>query len=76
MSPALHHANEPTSNGVRDEVAAVEPKSLRTWTPTQAVIARSAHPGLVQARVFLVFAALLVLMLPLVKLVPDHHGTW
>jgi len=32
--------------------------------------------GLVQARVFLVFAALLVLMLPLVRLVPDHHGTW
>jgi hypothetical protein len=43
---------------------------------TTAVIARSTHPGLVQARVFLLFAALLVLMLPLVKLVPDHHGNW
>jgi EmrB/QacA subfamily drug resistance transporter len=43
---------------------------------TTAVIARSAHPGLVQARVFLMFAALLVLVLPLVKLVPDHHGNW
>jgi EmrB/QacA subfamily drug resistance transporter len=43
---------------------------------TTAVIARSAHPGLVQARVFLVFAALLLLMLPLVRLVPEHHGNW
>jgi hypothetical protein len=39
---------------------------------TTAVVARSAHPGLAQAHVFIVFAALLVLMLPLVKLVPEH----
>ena len=43
---------------------------------TTAVVARSAHPGLAQAHVFIVFAALLVLMLPLVKLMPEHHGTW
>jgi hypothetical protein len=47
---------------------------------TTAVIARSAHPGIVQAHVFIIFGALLLLllllMLPLVKLVPDHHGNW
>src|ERR1700678_1057906 len=43
---------------------------------TTAIIARSSHPGVDQAYVFLVFAGLLVLMLPLVKLVPEHHGTW
>ena len=43
---------------------------------TTAIIARSTNPGMVQAHVFLIFAALIALMLPLVKLVPDHHGTW
>jgi hypothetical protein len=26
--------------------------------------------------VFVVFAILLVLLLPLIRLVPDHHGNW
>ena len=43
---------------------------------TTAVIARSPHPGVEQAHVFLLFAAMLVLMLPLVRLVPEHHGSW
>jgi EmrB/QacA subfamily drug resistance transporter len=45
---------------------------------TTAVIARSsaAQAGIMQAHVFLVFAGLLVLMLPLVRLVPEHHGSW
>jgi len=29
-----------------------------------------------QAHVFLVFAAILLLMLPLVRLVPEHRGSW
>ncbi|MGH3246700.1 MAG: MFS transporter [Trebonia sp.] len=43
-----------------------------------AVIGRSsaAEAGIMQAHVFLVFAGLLVLMLPLVRLVPEHHGSW
>jgi EmrB/QacA subfamily drug resistance transporter len=43
---------------------------------TTAIIARSSTPGLVQAHVFVVFAILLVLLLPLIRLVPDHHGNW
>jgi EmrB/QacA subfamily drug resistance transporter len=47
---------------------------------TTALIARGAATGagvgIVQAHVFLVFAAILVLMLPLVRLVPEHHGNW
>src|SRR4051794_24842168 len=42
MSSPLHHANETTSNGARDLVARYEPRALRTYTPTQAVLARSA----------------------------------
>ncbi|HVV18645.1 MAG TPA: MFS transporter [Pseudonocardiaceae bacterium] len=43
---------------------------------TTAIIARSSDSGIAQAHVFLVFAVLLVLMLPLVFLVPDHRGNW
>lgn len=42
MTTPLHHDHEPTSNNVRDGLARFEPRSLRTYTPTQAVIARSA----------------------------------
>src|SRR3954469_23894878 len=43
MTPSpLHHADEPKSNAVRNDLVRVEPRSLRTYTPTQAVLARSA----------------------------------
>jgi 4-aminobutyrate aminotransferase-like enzyme len=42
MTPPLHHPDEPQSNPVRDGLARVEPRSLRTFTPTQAVLAKSA----------------------------------
>ena len=40
--PAIHHGDEPAGNRLRDDLGRVEPRSLRTFTPTQAVIARSA----------------------------------
>lgn len=42
MTTPLHHPNETTSNADRDLVARFEPKALRTFTPTQAVFAKSA----------------------------------
>jgi 4-aminobutyrate aminotransferase-like enzyme len=42
MTAALHHEREVKSNEARDQVARFEPKSLRTYTPTQAVLVRSA----------------------------------
>jgi 4-aminobutyrate aminotransferase-like enzyme len=42
MTPPLHHPQENTSNAARDVVARFEPRALRTFTPTQAVLARSA----------------------------------
>lgn len=38
----LHHPDEPTGNAVRRQIAEREPRGQRTWTPTMAVIARSA----------------------------------
>jgi 4-aminobutyrate aminotransferase-like enzyme len=39
---APHHPDEPASNAARSAAAVVEPRSLRTFTPTQAVLTRSA----------------------------------
>jgi EmrB/QacA subfamily drug resistance transporter len=43
---------------------------------TGSIVARSASPGLAQARVFEVFAAILIAALPLLLLVPEHRGRW
>src|SRR5262245_42881183 len=42
MRPSVHHPHEAASNTARDQVAQFEPKSLRTYTPTQADLAKSA----------------------------------
>ena len=42
MSASIHHTNETTSNTDRDVAAKFEPKSLRTYTPSQAVLAKSS----------------------------------
>jgi 4-aminobutyrate aminotransferase-like enzyme len=42
MNAVPAHVHEPTSNATRVGAASVEPRALRTYTPTQAVIARSA----------------------------------
>src|SRR5258708_27815598 len=42
METRLHHPDEASSNEARDLVARFEPKALRTYTPTLAVLARSA----------------------------------
>src|SRR5438128_6238434 len=40
MGP-VHHADESASNAQRDLAARLEPRTLRTYTPSQAVLARS-----------------------------------
>lgn len=42
MPPPIRHANEPRANAARDSLTTIEPHSLRTFTPTQAVLSRSA----------------------------------
>ncbi len=42
QSFAIHFDEEPRSNAVRDTIAQSEPHSLRTFTPSQAVLSRSA----------------------------------
>ena len=40
------------------------------------VIAHSGNPAIAQAHSFVVFAAVLLLMIPFAFLVPDHRGSW
>lgn len=42
MPPPIQHQNEPRSNTDREANTRLEPHSLRTFTPTQAVLAASA----------------------------------
>jgi 4-aminobutyrate aminotransferase-like enzyme len=42
MTTPLHHPHESSSNAARDLVARYEPRALRTYTPTQAVIDTSS----------------------------------
>jgi len=42
MTSPVQHPRETASNAVRAELVQVEPRSLRTYTPTQAVLARGA----------------------------------
>lgn len=42
MNQRIHHPKEELSNEIRDGMFQTEPKSLRTFTPTQAVLAESA----------------------------------
>ena len=41
-APHIQHAGEPTGNADREAVVQLEPRALRTFTPTQADIAASA----------------------------------
>jgi EmrB/QacA subfamily drug resistance transporter len=49
---------------------------IATVSITTAIIAQSASPGQVQAKVFVVFAILLVVCLPVIARVPEHRGSW
>lgn len=42
VPPPVQHAGEEQSNAIRRRLAAVEPHALRTFTPSMAVLARSA----------------------------------
>jgi len=67
-----------------DQVAAIaglrgmfrQSGSIIAVSITTAILARAANPGIAQAHVFLAFAVVVVLLLPLVFVVPDHRGNW
>jgi EmrB/QacA subfamily drug resistance transporter len=43
---------------------------------TASILARSHHPGTVQAKVYFVFALVLVVCLPVIRRITEHRGSW
>ncbi|HEX3714691.1 MAG TPA: MFS transporter [Trebonia sp.] len=84
MGMSVPASNNASLQLAPDQVAAIsglrgmfrQSGAITAVAVTTALIARSAHPGVMQAWVFVVFAAILVLLVPLVRMVPEHHGGW
>ncbi len=84
MGVATPAANNATLQLAPEQAAAVaglrgmfrQAGAISAVSITAAIVARSADPGIAQAHVFLVFAAIILCSLPLVLLVPEHRGRW
>jgi EmrB/QacA subfamily drug resistance transporter len=84
MGVSVPASNNASLQLAPDQVAAIaglrgmfrQSGAITAVSITTALVARSSQAGLVEARVFLAFAVLLIAILPLIALVPDHHGNW
>src|SRR5258708_214582 len=84
MGTSTPAANNATLQLAPDQSAAVAgPRGMfrqaAATTPASASaagLARRPHPGIAQARMFAVFAVIMLGVLPLILLVPDHRGRW
>lgn len=84
MGVSTPASNNATLQLAPDQAAAVaglrgmfrQSGSITAVSITAAIVARSADPGIAQAHVFLVFAAIMLGTLPLILLVPEHRGRW
>ena len=84
MGVATPAANNATLQLAPEQAAAVaglrgmfrQAGAISAVSITAAIVARSADPGIAQAHIFVVFAAIIVCALPLVLLVPEHRGRW
>ena len=84
MGTSTPSANNATLQLAPDHAAAVaglrgmfrQSGAISAVSVTSAIVARSGDPGMAQAHVFLVFAAILVASLVLVCFVPEHRGRW
>jgi EmrB/QacA subfamily drug resistance transporter len=84
MGVSTPSANNATLQLAPEQAAAVaglrgmfrQAGAITAVSVTAAIVARSADPGIAQAHVFLVFAAIMAGSLPLILLVPEYRGRW
>ena len=84
MGMAVPATNNATLQLAPDQVAAIaglrgmfrQSGSILTISATTALLATAHDPAVAQSRVFLVFAGLMVALIPLILLVPEHRGQW
>ncbi len=50
--------------------------SITVISITTAILAQASHPGAVQAKIFVAFALLLIVVMPVIARIPDHRGSW
>lgn len=50
--------------------------SIASISITTAILAQAVSPGDVQAKVYVVFALLLIVCMPVIARVPEHRGSW
>ncbi|MCO5287346.1 MAG: MFS transporter [Chitinophagaceae bacterium] len=50
--------------------------SILTVAISTAILTGSSHPGNVQAWIYLASSLLFLIAIPLIKRIPEHHGTW
>jgi EmrB/QacA subfamily drug resistance transporter len=84
MGMAVPATNNATLQLAPDQVAAIaglrgmfrQSGSILTISATTALLATAHDPAVALSRVFLVFAVVMVALIPLILVVPDHHGQW
>ncbi|MFO1363311.1 MAG: MFS transporter [Burkholderiales bacterium] len=81
INPATRNAGLQLAPEHSSILAALRSASLQIGSITAvsiatAILARVAHPGVVQAWLYVLVALLLVAALPLAARVPEHHGSW
>lgn len=84
MGVAVPATNNATLQQAPDQVAAIaglrgmfrQSGSILALSVTTVLVARAANPGQELSLVFVVFAALMIALIPLTLAVPEHRGSW
>jgi EmrB/QacA subfamily drug resistance transporter len=84
MGMSVPASNNASLQLAPDQVAAItglrgmfrQAGAITAVSVVTSILARSAHPGVTEGYSFLVFAVILVALVPLVRLVPEHKGSW
>lgn len=81
INPAGRNAGLQLEPAHASTIAALRSMSMQIGTMAivtiaTAILATSKDPGVVQAWIYLAAALVFVLCLPLITLVPEHHGSW
>ncbi len=81
INPASRNAGLQLAPAQSSTLAALRSLSLQvgaiaTVSTMTAILTRSEDPGHIQAWIYAIVALLLIAALPLIRKIPEHHGSW
>jgi MFS family permease len=81
INPASRNAGLQLAPKQSSTLAALRSLSLQigaiaTVSVVTAILTRSGDPGGIQAWIYVIVALLLIVALPLIARIPEHHGSW